>query len=270
VSEPGPWSRRPARPAAPSQPDSPAGAGFAEGRGRLIWNLVSSLLLAGMLAVFMGPYVAIGGVVGVFVHEFGHVLAMNLLGCGPARIVIIPFLGGAAIPARPAATEFRDVLISLAGPVFGLLAMIPFVALAFATGDRNWFAAAFFVAFINLLNLAPAPPLDGSKAIGPVLARIHPMVEKAALLAVGGAAVWWATSRGSWILAVFLALGIYQALRQGALRPAAMRLSAGQFAVSIALYIGAGLLCLMALAISLNGMGRPATPASVADIFSFG
>lgn len=266
MSEPGPWSRRAARPAASAAavPSGPAG------RGTLLWNILSSLLLAALLAWMMGPYVAIGGVVGVFVHEFGHVLAMNRLGCGPARIVIIPFLGGAAIPARPAATEFRDVLISLAGPVFGLLATIPFVVLALATGDRNWFAAAFFVAFINLLNLAPAPPLDGSKAIGPVLARIHPMVEKAALLAVGGAAVWWATSRGSWILAVFLALGIFQALRQGALRPAAMRLSSGQFAVSIALYIGAGLLCLMALAITLNGMGRPATPASVADIFSFG
>ena len=103
-----------------------------------------------------------------------------------------------------------------------------------------------------------------------MLARIHPMVEKAALIAVGGAAIWWATSRGSWILAVFLGLGILQALRQDALRAPAFRLSAGQFAVAIALYIGAALLCLMALAISLNGMGRPVSPESVADLFRFG
>lgn len=275
MSEPGPWSRKrsdpPARP-----PQGPFGAARGDGPqtpsqgGRYVWNLISSLLLLGILAYLMGPYVAIGGLVGVFVHEYGHVLAMNRLGCGPARIVIIPFLGGAAIPARPAETEFRDVLISLAGPSFGLLAMLPFAGLAVATGNAKWFKAAFFVAFINLLNLAPAPPLDGSKALGPVLARIHPMVEKAALVAVGGAAIWWAASREAWIMAVFLGLGVLQALRQDALRPAAFRLSPGQFGVSIALYVGAALLCIMALAISLNGMGKPASVESVADIFAFG
>lgn len=277
MSEPGPWSRPRSNPSSPPPPPrgpfGPSRGGGptapAEG-GRFVWNLISSLLLLGVLAYLMGPYVAIGGLVGVFVHEYGHVLAMNRLGCGPARIVIIPFLGGAAIPARPASTEFRDVLISLAGPSFGLLAMLPFVGLAVATGNAEWFKAAFFVAFINLLNLAPAPPLDGSKALGPVLARIHPMVEKAALVAVGGAAIWWAASRGSWILAVFLGLGVLQALRQDVLRAPAFRLSPGQFGVAIALYVGAALLCVMALAISLNGMGRPATLESVADIFAFG
>jgi Zn-dependent protease len=214
--------------------------------------------------------VAIGGLVGVLVHEVGHVLAMNALGCGPARIVIIPFLGGAAIPARPASTEFKDVLISLAGPVFGLLAMIPFAALAFATNNGQWFAAAFFVAFINLLNLAPAPPLDGSKAIGPVLARIHPQVERAALMLVGAAAVMWAISRNSWILAFFLGIGVISALRQGPLRPPAMRLTGGQFAISIALYLGSATLCLGALGASLYGMGRDPSLESVAELFRFG
>lgn len=239
-------------------------------RQQLIWNLVSSLLLFGLLALYMGPYVAIGGLVGVLVHEFGHVIAMNRLGCGPARIVVIPFLGGAAIPARPASTEFKDVIISLAGPVFGLLAMIPFVVLAFATNNREWFAAAFFVAFINLLNLAPAPPLDGSKAIGPVLARIHPDVERAALMAVGGAAVFWAVSRGSWILAFFLGIGIIGALRQGPLRPPAMRLTGGQSAASVALYLASAALCVGALGVALIGLGREPSLESVAQIFSFG
>ena len=77
------------------------------------------------------------------------------------------------------------MLVSLAGPAFGLVAAIPFFAVWAVTGDPVWLQGAWFVALINLLNLAPAPPLDGSKALGPVLARIHPLLEKAALLGVG-------------------------------------------------------------------------------------
>ena len=270
---PGPWGA-PRGASRQSPPPPPPRGGYPRGPAspgkQLVWNLVSSAILLAFLALAMGPYVAVGGLVGVLVHEYGHIIAMNLLGCGPARMVIIPFLGGAAIPARPASTEFKDVLISLAGPVFGLLAMVPFVALAFATGDQEWFKAAFFVAFINLLNLAPAPPLDGSKAVGPVLARIHPQVERAALMIVGGAAVLWAVSRNSWILAFFLGIGVISALRSGPLRPAALRLTGGQFAVAIALYIGAAVLCLGALAVALIGLGREPSLESVAEIFRFG
>ena len=84
---------------------------------------------------------------------------------------------------------------------------------------------AFFIAMINLVNLAPAPPLDGSKALGPVLARIHPMVEKAAMILVGGLAVWWGVSTGRYILAVFLAIAVLGQLRRGAWRPGEAKLT---------------------------------------------
>jgi Zn-dependent protease len=241
-------------------PRPPAGAG-------LVWNLVSTLLLAGFLAISMGPIFALAGVVGVLVHEVGHVIAMNLLGCGPARIVIIPFLGGAAVPARRAESEFKDVVISLAGPVFGLLAMGPFVLAWSLTGDAAWFGGAFFVAFINLLNLAPAPPLDGSKAISPVLARIHPLVERAALAAVGALAVLWAFSRGSWLLAAFLGIGLLGSLKSGRTRPPGRPLEGMEFLWSILLYAAAAALCVLALAVALNGMGRPISPQAVLEVF---
>jgi Zn-dependent protease len=267
----GPWGRgekqRPSgppgkRPAGPRPPATP--------RQQFIWNLISSLLFAGLLAFTMGPIFALGGIAGVFVHEYGHVLAMNRLGCGPARIVIIPFLGGAAIPARAPSTEFHDVVISLAGPVFGLLAMIPFGAAWWWTGNPEWLGGAFFVAFINLLNLAPAPPLDGSKALGPALARIHPNVERGALVAVGGIAVFWAVSRGSWIMAAFLGLSVLGSLRRGAFRPHSKKLSGREFYYSLAMYVAAAVLCVGALSLTLIGLGKPVTPGAVADIFRFG
>jgi len=235
----------------------------------LLWNLVSTALLAGWLALRMGWVWALAGVVGVFVHEYGHVLAMNALGSGPARVRIVPFLGGAAIPRFPPATEFKGVLIALAGPVFGLVAMAPFLLAYAATGDRVWLGGAFFIAVINLLNLAPAPPLDGSKALGPALARIHPWLERAALVLVGAAAVLWAMNRGSYILAIFVGLGVFGVLRRPAVRPFALRLTRGQWLLSLALYAGALLLCFAAVQLTVRSsgfdallrlFGRPETP----------
>ncbi len=218
----------------------------------ILWSLISTALLAGWIWWQMGWMVALAGVVGVLVHETGHVLAINALGCGPGRIHIVPFLGGAATGKRPPSTEFKGVLIALAGPVFGLLAMVPFFLAAAATGQNRWLGGAFFVAVINLINLAPAPPLDGSKAFGPALAKIHPWVERGALVLVGAAVVLWALSRHSNIFALFVGLGVFGALKRGRLRPPARALNLAEWPASVALYLVAALLCAAAAAFTTD------------------
>ncbi len=162
---------------------------------------------------------------------------------GPAKIYIIPFLGGLARGQRNPDSEWHGVLVSLAGPAFGLLALIPVVGLWIATGDDAWMLGAFFIAMINLVNLAPAPPLDGSKALGPVLARIDPMVEKAALIAIGALAVWWGVSTGRYILAVFLAIAVLGSLRRGAWRPGEKKLTWPEAGKSLALFLLTAAVC---------------------------
>jgi Zn-dependent protease len=234
---------------------------------QLAWNVISTALLAGWIALRMGWIWALAGVVGVFVHEFGHVLAMNALGSGPARIRIVPFLGGAAIPRTPPSTEFKGVLIALAGPLFGLLAMAPFFGAYVVTGQDAWLGGAFFVAVLNLLNLLPAPPLDGSKAIGPALAFIHPWVEKGALAVIGAAAVLWAVLTHNWILGIFVGLGVLGSLRQGRLRPSASRLSVPQWLVSIVLYVAAFLVCIAAVELALTGAGLESSLRPILRMF---
>ena len=187
--------------------------------------------------------VALALIFGLFVHEYGHVLAMNRLGTGPARIYIIPFLGGVARSQRMPASEWHDVLISLAGPLFGLLAAIPFVAVYFWLGDPQWMLAAFVVCMLNLINLAPAPPLDGSRAIGPVLARINPLLEQGVMLAVGATVVIWALTRGSWIFGAFLAIALFARLRQGHIVHPGRPLSGAESLKSTAAYLGTAALC---------------------------
>lgn len=245
----GPWGDRSGEPSGP--PAEPAARTGLSARD-LGWALLSSGLLFAWIWWQMGWVWALAGVFGVLIHETGHVLAINALGCGPGRLTFVPFVGGAAYPKRPPDTEFKGVLIALAGPVFGLLAMAPFFVAYAVSGDEKWIEGAFFIAAINLINLLPAPPLDGSKAFGPALARIHPWLERGALLGIGGLVLIWAFSRGSLIFGLFVGLGVLGALRRGRLRPWAFPLRWSQWALTLALYAAAVALCGAAIWLTLD------------------
>lgn len=243
--KPGPWDM----PATPRvEPAAPPPTRVQEDKGQHpVWAIASTLLMGGFLWLVTGSWVvAVAVLFGLFVHEYGHVLAMNRVGMGPARIYIIPFLGGLAKGQRNPKSEWHGVLVSLAGPAFGLLAMLPFVGLWAATGGGAWLIGAFFIALVNLVNLAPAPPLDGAKALGPVLTRVHPRLEQAALLLVGGLVVWWGVSTGRWILAAFLAIALLGHLKRGVWRREHGLLSWPEAGKSLTLYLLTTVACVAA------------------------
>ncbi len=242
---PGPWDL-PSEEAAPAAAPAPRRTAAPESdKGQHpAWAVASSLLLVGLVWFLTGSWVVgVCVLFGLLVHEYGHVLAMNRVGMGPARIYIVPFLGGLAKGQRAPVSEWHGVLVSLAGPAFGLLAMIPVIGVWAMTGDGAWLLGAFFIALINLLNLLPAPPLDGSKALGPVLARVHPTLERLALLAIGALAVWWGLSTGRYILAVFLGIAVLGHLRSGAWRDGEGPLSWPEAGRSLALYLLVAAVC---------------------------
>ncbi len=242
---PGPWDLAP-RPR--HEPDvegthGPQEPPLDKGQNPFV-AVVGTLLFLGVIWFFtQSLIVAVAIIFGLIVHEYGHVLAMNRLGMGPARIYIIPLLGGLAKGQRGPRNEWEGVLVSMAGPFFGLVAAVPFFVGWFLTGNAEWLVASFVIALLNLLNLAPAPPLDGSKALGPVLARIHPMVELGAMLLVGAIVIVWAFNRGSFILAGFLLLALFSHLRMGVRRPDGRPLTAGESLKSVGVYLGTALAC---------------------------
>ena len=241
--KPGPWDIQPQGPRPPAAA-APAVERPVEKDQNLVWVLASTALMGGFLWWITGSAIVAGAVlIGLFVHEAGHALAMNRLGMGPARIYIIPFLGGLAKARREPRSEWHGVLVSLAGPAFGLLAMIPFMGVGLVLGQSEWLAGAFFIALLNLANLVPAPPLDGSKALGPVLTRVHPRLEQVVLLVIGVAVVWWGLSTGRFILAAFLALSVFAHLKRGVWRAAWGTLSWPEAGRSLVLYLLTLALC---------------------------
>ena len=87
---------------------------------------------------------------------------------------------------------------------------------------------------MNLINLLPAPPLDGSRALGPSLAKIHPTLERAALILVGVVAILWSLSRRDMMFGAFVAYGLYFALRKRYLRPVVWKLTNAEWLKALA------------------------------------
>ncbi len=255
-------------PKGPSPWGTPPGA---RPQSNLLANLISTAILAAFIGYQSRSWMApLALVVGVFVHEYGHIMAMNAMGLGPARLTIIPFMGGAATPARPPETEFKDVLVSLAGPVFGLVAAAPFMVVALYYGSLEWLVGALLIIGLNLINLAPAPPLDGSKALGPALARIHPNLERGALLLVGGIAVLWALNRHSWLFAAFVGISVFASLKAKTIRPWARKLTHQEWVYSIILYLCALGACLVAGWACFWALGLPADPFIILRFMGLG
>lgn len=227
-----------------------AGAG-----SELLWGVLSTLLLAGWIGLWAGWLGALALVGGVFVHEFGHLLMINRAGCGPSRIRIIPFLGGAATMTRPPTSAFTGVLIALAGPAFGLLGALPFFVAAYATGERGWLTGAFYVGALNLINLLPAAPLDGSKALGPALERIHPWLERSVMGVIAAAALAYAVLKGSWLFGALIAVGALRGITAGAARPPTRPLSIAEWAGAVGLYLAVVGLCGLVAALAARGAG---------------
>lgn len=102
---------------------------------------------------------------GVGLHEMGHVWAMRRCGMQTKGFYFIPFVGGAAVADDAFKSGKDEIFIALMGPVVGLLTAIPPLILYCITKSPMWAASASWLALVNLFNLFPINPLDGGRFI---------------------------------------------------------------------------------------------------------
>jgi len=106
--------------------------------------------------------VAIGFVVLIFVHEMGHFIAAKVYRLPVSIPMFIPFVGAYVTHGRPM-SSWSHAVIAYAGPLAGGLGGWACYLLAVQL-DYSWlFTTAFYTFILNLFNLLPIPPLDGSK-----------------------------------------------------------------------------------------------------------
>jgi Zn-dependent protease len=160
----------------------------------------------------------------IFVHETGHLLAMKLRGLTTSGIWLLPFLGAVAVARQPFRSHGETYFVAIAGPVFGLLSLVPLFAASFLL-SRNyadataWLGYASAAAFINLFNLLPIGVLDGGRIVKSLSMSLS---RRLGLVIVGGGLLLCAgllALAGTSVLGVLLLLSIFELLRSRKMDP---------------------------------------------------
>ena len=130
----------------------------------------------------------------IYVHEMGHVAALQRFGIPASAPTFIPGLGAFVRLKQHPASAREDARVGLAGPVWGLCASLFALAVYAWTGNALWAAVARAGAWLNLFNLIPVWQLDGSRGIRS-LNRMQVW-----MLAVLSAVMWMAVEDGMLVL----------------------------------------------------------------------
>lgn len=175
-------------------------AGLARGVAVLGVSVVAFFMLG--LIRFDFVYLGLLAMI-IIIHELGHLAAMRLFGYTNLRVFLLPLFGGAASGRKANAPGWQRAVVSLAGPLPGMvIGYVLLVAAVYRDSNQLGAAAMLFIA-LNALNLLPLFPLDGGRFLNEVLfcrshllATVFQVLTALAILVLG-------LLIGAWIIAGF-------------------------------------------------------------------
>lgn len=146
------------------------------------WQLVITLILSLVIgAVVFGVDFAIAIAVIIIVHEYGHYAMMKHYGYQQTHMLLLPLFGGVAMGREAESNSNHRLWILLLGPLPGILVGILLI-MAIRNGMFDGLSdtvSDFMILFtmlclfINLFNLIPFGPLDGSQILNLLLPAKH-------------------------------------------------------------------------------------------------
>ncbi len=205
--------------------------GFVLTKGKfLLFGLTKSstffsmLLAAGVYWTVWGWKFALGIVGSIYVHEMGHVAALQRYGIKASAPMFIPGFGAFVRLKQYPSSAREDARVGLAGPIWGLGAAAAAYGIYLVSGHGSWAAIAKFGAWINLFNLMPVWQLDGSRGFRAMTKQQRWF----AVTAIGAA--WFFTGDGLLFLVGLVA--VLRALGEAAEKPD--QLALGQYVLLVA------------------------------------
>ncbi len=96
-------------------------------------------------------------------HEYGHIWAMKRLNIPTYGFFFVPLMGGVAVGGGSYISFSENVIVSIMGPLWGMLLALLTWVVYLITGIPLFADAAYWQALINLFNLLPIHPLDGGQ-----------------------------------------------------------------------------------------------------------
>ncbi|HEX7858776.1 MAG TPA: site-2 protease family protein [Verrucomicrobiae bacterium] len=144
-------------------------------------------------------------------HELGHYVAMRLFNYRNLRMFFIPLLGAAVSGSNYNVPGWKKVIVSLAGPVPGILAAIPLGAAGYFLGHEWMTKLAVLMVVLNGFNLLPILPLDGGWVMHTLFFSRHYALDFAfRIIAIVGMLAVSASFGDKFLmyLAIFMAIGL--------------------------------------------------------------
>ena len=126
--------------------------------------LISFLAFFGIYWALFGWKFAAGFLACLFIHEMGHYVSVRRLGLKAELPVFLPMMG-AYVRWYGQGVSLEDLAsISLAGPLYGLLAVFACYGFFLSTHAQIFMVLVYVGAWINFINLFPLLGLDGAQA----------------------------------------------------------------------------------------------------------
>jgi Zn-dependent protease len=131
------------------------------GKGATIGTMFLSL---GVYWTAWGWKLAAGLILGIYVHEMGHVWMMKRFGMRLSAPLFIPGIGAFVELKQHPVNPVEDARIGIAGPVWGTVFMLGTFLLFQFFKDPFWSTLSHFLAWITVFNLLPLWQLDGARS----------------------------------------------------------------------------------------------------------
>ena len=133
---------------------------FGLAKVKTLLTMVASM---GLYWALYGWKFGIGFILGIYIHEMGHVWALKQFGLRASAPMFIPGFGALVSLYDSPKNVGQDARIGLAGPIWGAGAALAFLTPQLFVVSGIWVALAHATAYINLFNLTPVWQLDGGR-----------------------------------------------------------------------------------------------------------
>ncbi|HVG26617.1 MAG TPA: site-2 protease family protein [Acidobacteriaceae bacterium] len=170
--------------------------------------LFGILSFFGIYWALFGWKFALGFTGCLFIHEMGHFIAVKRRGLRAELPIFFPGLGAYVRWYSMGVSVENLSAIALAGPLYGLVAALACLVIAWGTHSQLFMVLANVGAWINFFNLLPILGLDGAQATY-ALSRMQRALIAATCLIFFGLTLTgdWTGQRVQWVF-LFVGLGM--------------------------------------------------------------
>jgi Zn-dependent protease len=164
----------------------------------------------GLYALLFTWEMGISLMIFLYIHEKGHLWAMDRLGMKHKGMFFIPSLGAAAILESPMQSAKQEAYIAIMGPLWGIVFSLAAALVYIYTHDPLFAAIGAFTAFINLVNLFPIYPLDGGRILKAIAYTADAQTSFAIIVSVSLVAAAVGSTFGMLLIMLMASVGFFE------------------------------------------------------------